>query len=295
MLHKPGRTEAFYPVSVTRGSCQNLPSPPVPHADCVFRVQAHGDQTLWRWRKEKRGDGEFMSQIEKTLLCCTNHSRKKTTSSKARLTIMEVLISRTTHSRRAQLSSLWHFHWAHRSAFARGASYSWPNECTGKTSKQKTAAVVGKPAICCMLDTMKDVLSHYLSRRWPIDGFSCEPFASLQLLSQYFYHEHWWNRPKQHGTQILLNVYSDLPCCSSGNARDFSPVSRFPSVPYLHVSFIVWPAYLSLKVKGQAGDPMGVDILQNGHCLRGVGVPHTNVRLLPHLSGGHQHTFRMQG
>lgn len=53
-------------------------------------------------------------------------------------------------------------------------------------------------------------------------------------------------------------------------------------------------AYLSLKVKGQAGDSVCVDVLQNGHCLRGVGVPHTDVRLLPHLSGGHQHTLRMQ-
>lgn len=53
-------------------------------------------------------------------------------------------------------------------------------------------------------------------------------------------------------------------------------------------------AYLSLKVKGQAGDSVRVDVLQNGHCLRGVGVPHTDVRLLPHLSGGHQHSLGMQ-
>lgn len=88
---------------------------------------------------------------------------------------------------------------------------------------------------------------------------------------------------------------SDLLCCSSENNVRFHPASRFPPAPSLHVHFIVQQTYLPLKVKGQAGDPMGVDVLQNGHCLRGVGVPHADVRLLPHLPGGHQHAFRMQG
>lgn len=63
---------------------------------------------------------------------------------------------------------------------------------------------------------------------------------------------------------------------------------------HLNISIIVWPLYLSLEVKGQAGDAVRVHILEDGHRLHGVGVPYTDIRLLSHLSCGHQHTLRMQ-
>lgn len=44
--------ESVYPVCMTRSSCQNLPSPPVPHTDCVFRVQSHRHQTLKREQRK---------------------------------------------------------------------------------------------------------------------------------------------------------------------------------------------------------------------------------------------------
>lgn len=63
---------------------------------------------------------------------------------------------------------------------------------------------------------------------------------------------------------------------------------------HLNISIIVWPLYLSLKVKGQAGDAVRVHILEDGHRLHSVGIPYTDIRLLSHLSCGHQHTLRMQ-
>lgn len=42
-----------YPVCVTRSDRQHLPSPPVPHTDCVFWVQADRHQTLERQHKKK--------------------------------------------------------------------------------------------------------------------------------------------------------------------------------------------------------------------------------------------------
>lgn len=52
--------------------------------------------------------------------------------------------------------------------------------------------------------------------------------------------------------------------------------------------------YLSIQVKGQAGDAMWVHVLEDGHGLNSVGVPHTDVRLLSHLSCCHQHSLRME-
>ena len=60
------------------------------------------------------------------------------------------------------------------------------------------------------------------------------------------------------------------------------------------VKMIVSQLYLSLKVEGQAGDAVCVHIFEDGHSLHSVGVPHTDIRLLAHLSCGHQHTLRMQ-
>lgn len=53
--------------------------------------------------------------------------------------------------------------------------------------------------------------------------------------------------------------------------------------------------YLSLEVKGQAGDAVRVHVLEDGHSLHRVGVPYADVGLLSHLPRGHQHTLRMQG
>lgn len=57
---------------------------------------------------------------------------------------------------------------------------------------------------------------------------------------------------------------------------------------------IVPQLYLSLKVEGQAGHTVRMHILEDGHCLHSVGVPNADIRLLAHLSCGHQHTLRMQ-
>lgn len=52
--------------------------------------------------------------------------------------------------------------------------------------------------------------------------------------------------------------------------------------------------YLSVEVEGQTGNAMRVYILEDGHSLHSIGVPYTDVRLLAHLSRGHQHTLWMQ-
>lgn len=62
LVTESGEEESVYPVCVTGGGCQNLPSPPVPHADCVFRVQTHGHQALRREQRQK------YIRIEPTLL-----------------------------------------------------------------------------------------------------------------------------------------------------------------------------------------------------------------------------------
>lgn len=49
-----GEEESVYPVCMTGSGCQNLPFPPVPHTDCVFRVQAHGHQALQREQRKRR-------------------------------------------------------------------------------------------------------------------------------------------------------------------------------------------------------------------------------------------------
>ena len=52
--------------------------------------------------------------------------------------------------------------------------------------------------------------------------------------------------------------------------------------------------YLSLQVEGQTGDAVGVRVLEDGHSLHCVRVPHADVRLLAHLPRGHQHALRVQ-
>ncbi len=63
---------------------------------------------------------------------------------------------------------------------------------------------------------------------------------------------------------------------------------------HLNFSIIVKHLYLSLEVEGQASDAVRVHILEDGHSLHGVGVPYADIRLLAHLSCGHQHTLGMQ-
>lgn len=45
--------------------------------------------------------------------------------------------------------------------------------------------------------------------------------------------------------------------------------------------------YLSVEVEGKTGNTVCVHVLQDGHGLDGVGVPHTDIWLLSHLSRGH--------
>lgn len=45
--------------------------------------------------------------------------------------------------------------------------------------------------------------------------------------------------------------------------------------------------HLSVRVKGQTGHSVRVDILQDGHGLHGVRVPDTDERVLPHLTRRH--------
>lgn len=53
--------------------------------------------------------------------------------------------------------------------------------------------------------------------------------------------------------------------------------------------------HLSIKVEGETGDTVCVHVLQYGHRLHSIRVPHTNTRLLSNLSCGHQHSLWMQG
>lgn len=63
---------------------------------------------------------------------------------------------------------------------------------------------------------------------------------------------------------------------------------------HANITNIVSQQYLPLEVEGQAGNAVCVHILEDGHSLHSVGVPYTDIRLLAHLSCGHQHTLRMQ-
>lgn len=127
---------------------------------------------------------------------------KQSTSSTAWLTIMEVLISRITHSRREQLSSLWHFRWAHLSAFARGSSYSRLNERAGKTaSKQKTAAIVGILRSAAYLTGKRT--SSVITSSTNVGLLFMSFVSHLHLYNSWvtiYNREHWWNRVKQRGT-----------------------------------------------------------------------------------------------
>lgn len=81
---------------MTGSGCENLPSPPVPHTDCVFRVQTHGHQTLQKESKKKNS----MSQIVQTLLICTNHCKTNlTTSTVAWQATMKEIITATEQNR----------------------------------------------------------------------------------------------------------------------------------------------------------------------------------------------------
>lgn len=54
-------------------------------------------------------------------------------------------------------------------------------------------------------------------------------------------------------------------------------------------------SHLSIRVKGQTGDAVGVDVPQDGDGLHGVGVPDTDEGVLPHLTRRHLDLIRMDG
>lgn len=182
----------------------------------------------------KKGDGEFISQIEKPLLCCTNHSRTK-----------YLQYSLADHNggankqnntqQKEQLSSLWHFRWAHLSAFARGASYSRPNKHAGKmVSKQKTAAIVGilRSAAYFTGERMFSVISSSINVGLLIISFvsclhlynSCVNILKGALMKP---SETKWDS----NLSDCPSLSCDLLCCSSENSMRVHPVSRFPPAP----------------------------------------------------------------
>lgn len=112
-------------------------------------------------------------------------------------------------------------------------------------------------------------------------------YSSADLLSGDTSSSLWLPRniPKFYGTGQRLQRLKLQQRCSSFNVTDSYCLLTF---------FILQEQYLSLEVKGQASNAMCVHILEDGHGLHSVGVPHTDVRLLAHLSRGHQHSFRME-
>ena len=53
--------------------------------------------------------------------------------------------------------------------------------------------------------------------------------------------------------------------------------------------------HLSVGAEGQAGDPVSVNVPQDGDGLHGVAVPDTDERVSAHLTGGYLHLIWVEG
>lgn len=146
---------------MTGSGCQNLPSPPVPHTDCVFRVQTHGHQTLQKESKEKElcvTDCTDSDQLHQSLqnkpnyLDCSMASHNERANNGYRAEQNSCPASGTSNEH------IWVL-------FAGGASYSWlqvsrqQQQQQQQWSRKEESSSYGNPSPLCSLHYMvEDVL-----------------------------------------------------------------------------------------------------------------------------------------